>query len=398
MLAVWVAGGVFALCGALSMAEIASALPRTGGIYVFVREGWGRMTAFLFGWAQLLIIRAAALGAISITFAEYAFRVAGLDPSLPDRLIPVRLTAAAAIAVTGLFNVVGVRWGALVTNVTTLAKYGGLVFIVLVAFLLGLPQTGGHFTPAFPPGSFSIGAAGLALVSTLWAYDGWADLSFAAGEVRDPQKNLPRALIGGTLLVIAIYLLANLAYLAVLPIEEIRRSPLVAAEVAQRLLGDPGVVFVAVTVTFSTFGVLNSTLFTAPRVIFAMADDGLFLRGVAAVHPRFETPWVSVLLCAALGIAFVLLRSFEQLADQFVTALLPFYGLAVAAIFRLRRDPAYRPAFRVPLYPVVPLVFLASVIFLLGNALVDAGSRLPTLIILGVILAGIPVYRVVAAR
>ena len=398
MLAVWAAGGVFALCGALTLAEIASALPETGGLYVFCRDGWGRLAGFLFGWGQFSMIRAASLGAISITFAEYFFRVTGQNPQAPDKVMAVRWFAAFAIALTAGFNVLGVRFAANVSNVTVLAKYGALVFIVVVALALGLPATGGHFTPAAPAGSFSMAAFGLALVSTLWAFDGWADLAYNAGEVKDPQRNLPRALIGGTLLVVAIYLAANVAYLAVLPIEKIRVSKLVAADAAEAVLGTVGAAFVSVTVMVSTFGTLNTVLFTSPRVFFAMAADRLFFRTVASVHPRFGTPWVSISMTAGLGIVFVLSRSFEQLADVFVTAFLPFYALAVASIFRLRKRPGYAPSFRAPLFPLVPVLFIASVLYLLGNAIIQPESRWSTLAVLGVVAAGIPVYYLTVGR
>ena len=398
MLSVWVMGGVFALCGALTLAEVASALPQTGGIYVFVRDGWGRLPAFLLGWGQLVMIRAASLGAIAITFSEYFHRVIGIDPIAPEHVTQVRIGAAIAILLTGSFNILGVRLGAAVTNVTTVAKYGGLLFIILIAFAIGWPKTGGYFTPAVPAGSVSTTAFGLALVSTLWAFDGWADLSYAAGEVKDPQRVLPRALIGGTLLVIAIYLLANVAYLAVMPIEEIRHSKLVAADVAQRLIGPKGVVFVAVTVMLSTFGTLNASLFTTPRIFFAMAEDKLFFPAVARVHPKFGTPWVAIALTAGLGAVFVMLRSFEQLADAFVTAFLPFYALAVAAIFRLRRNPDYKPSFRVPFYPVVPLLFVVSVVYLLANGFINPASRWMTIGVFAVLLAGAPVYYLTVGR
>jgi len=398
MLSVWVMGGIFALCGALTLAEVASALPQTGGIYVFVRDGWGRLPAFLLGWGQLVMIRAASLGAIAITFSEYLHRVIGIDPVAPEHVMQVRIGAALAILLTGTFNILGVRLGSAVTNLTVVAKYGGLLFIILVAFAIGFPRTGGYFTPAMPSGSITTTAFGLALVSTLWAFDGWADLSYAAGEVKDPQRTLPRALIGGTLMVIVIYLLANVAYLAVMPIEEIRTSKLVAADVAQRLIGPGGVVFVAVTVMLSTFGTLNASLFTTPRIFFAMADDKLFFPAVAKVHPKFETPWVAIALTAGLGALFVLTRSFEQLADAFVTAFLPFYALAVAAIFRLRGRPEYRPSFRVPLYPVVPLLFVVSVIYLLANGFINPASRWMTISVFGVLLAGVPVYYLTVGR
>lgn len=392
LLSVWVAGGLFALCGALTLAELTGAFPQTGGAYVFIREGWGRLTAFCFGWAELVLIRAASLGAISMTFAEYLLRVLGFDASVEPYRSRVHYVAAVAIVLTATFNYLGVRWGSLVQNLTTLAKYGGLLFIIVLALAIGLPRTGGHFTPAAPEGSFHIAAFGLALVSVLWAFDGWADLSFVAGEVKDPRRTLPRAIIIGTLLVIAIYLLANVAYLAVMPVGEIRQSRLVAADVAQRLMGAPGVIFVAATVMLSTFGTLNGTLLTAPRIFFAMADDGLFFRKVAAVHPKYGTPYVSILLTTGLGVVFVLLRTFEQLADTFVTAIVPFYALAVAAIFVLRKRADYDPPFKVPLYPVVPALFILATCFLLGNAIIDPSSRWQTIGVLGVVLLGIPVY------
>jgi APA family basic amino acid/polyamine antiporter len=392
LLLVWTCGGLLALCGALSLAEVAARLPRTGGIYAFLREAWGPLPAFLFGWAELVVIRAAATGAIALTFAEYAFRLAGLPGGAG-----VRWAAAAAIVVVAAVNVVGVRWGAAVQNLTTLAKYGGLLVVVLLALALWLPRGGGHFTAAAPPGSFALAPFGLALVSVLWAFDGWADLSFVAGEVRDPQRTLPRALIGGTVAVIAIYLAANLAYLAVLPVDELRRSPLVAAEVGQRVLGSAGAVFIGVTVVISTFGTLNGTLLTTPRIFFAMAGDGLLFRPLARVHPRFQTPYVSIAVGAGLGVVFVLARTFEQLTDAFVVAIAPFYALGVAAVFRLRRRGEAAP-FRVPGYPVVPALFVLAMLFLLGNALVDPSTRVATAAVLGVVAAGIPVYAVVARR
>ena len=213
MFAVWITGGVLALCGALTLAEVAGAYPNTGGIFDFIRRAWGRLAAFLFGWAELSIIRAASLGAISTTFAEYFLRVLGFDPSLAPYSEYVHYIAAVAIAVTAAFNYIGLRSGSLVQNLTTLAKYFGLLFIVVLALGYGFTHDGiAHFAPVAPPGSFSGGAFGLALVSVLWAYDGWADVSYVAGEVTEPRKNLPRAIIGGTVAVMVIYVLANVGY------------------------------------------------------------------------------------------------------------------------------------------------------------------------------------------
>jgi basic amino acid/polyamine antiporter, APA family len=399
LLAIWITGGIFALCGALTLAEVAGVFPRTGGVYVFIRESWGRLPAFLFGWAELVLIRAAALGAISTTFSEYFIRVLGYDPGTAPYSRYVHYVAAAAILLTATFNYVGIKWGALVQNVTTLAKTGALLIIIVLALVIGLPQTGGgHFTPAVPPGSFSIASFGLALVSVLWVYDGWADVSFVGGEVKDPEKNLPRVLIFGTLIIIGLYLLANVAYLAVLPVEEIRQSKLVAADVADKLVGAAGVAFVSVAVMISTFGTLNGSVMTGSRVLFAVAEDGLLFKPIATVHPKFQTPSVAIALSAGLGVLFVLLGTFEQLADAFVTAIVPFYALAVGSVFIFRRRAGYNPSFRVPGYPVVPAIFILATLLLLGNAIIDPSSRVPTLAVLGVILLGIPIFYVSKGR
>jgi APA family basic amino acid/polyamine antiporter len=392
LLAIWVTGGLFALCGALTLAEVASVFPRTGGVYVFIRESWGRLPAFLFGWSELLIIRAASLGAVSTTFSEYLLRVLGHDPRVAPYSSYVHYIAAAAILLTATFNYVGIKWGSLVQNVTTLAKTGALLLIIILALAIGLPQTGGHFTPAVPSGSFSFARFGLALVSVLWVYDGWADISFVGGEVKDPERNLPRVLIFGTLIVIGLYLLANLAYLAVLPVDEIRHSKLVAADVADRLVGTAGVAFVSIAVMISTFGTLNGSVMTGSRILFAMAADGLLFKPIAIVDRKFQTPGVAIWLGATIGVIFVLAGTFEQLADTFVTAIVPFYALAVGAVFVLRRRAGYHPPFRVPLYPVIPALFIVATVLLLGNAIIDPASRVPTLAVLGVILLGIPIF------
>ncbi|MBA3919291.1 MAG: hypothetical protein C0516_11980 [Gemmatimonas sp.] len=398
LMAVWAVGGLFALCGALTLAELAGAMPRTGGYFVYIREAWGRLPAFLYGWAEFTLIRAAALGGISLTFAQYFLRALGFDPSIAPYDAYAHYVAAAALALMATINVVGLKWGSLVQNVTTVAKYGGLVIIILLAFALGLPKTGGNFTPAAPAGSFSVSAFGLALVSVLWAFDGWGDLAKVSGEVADPRRTLPRAIVLGTLAIIAIYLLANLAYLSVLTVDEMRRAPLVAADVAQRLIGPVGVTLVSLTVLISTFGSVNGSLLTGPRIFFAMADDGLFFRQVAAVHPTFKTPYVAIIMTGILGVTFVLLRSFEQLADIFVTASLVFYVLSIGAIFKLRRRPDWNPPVRTPFYPLVPALFCLAVLFLLGNALMDSAQRIPTLGVFGVILLGVPVYYLTVGR
>jgi basic amino acid/polyamine antiporter, APA family len=252
-----------------------------------------------------------------------------------------------------------------------------------------------HFT-APSAGPLVVGSMGLALVSVLWAYDGWADLSFAAGEVKDPQRNLPRAIIFGTLALIGIYVLTNLAYLYVLPIESIRQSPLVAADTMMALFGRAGVVLVSVFVMISSFSSLNGSMLASPRVFFAMADDGLFFEPIARVHPRYKTPYVAIILAATLGIALVMSRSFEALTEMFVLAIWPFYALGVAAIYRLRRlRPELPRPYKAIGYPVVPAIFIASVAAFVLNALVS--QPISTAITFALILAGLPVYQFVFA-
>src|SRR5256884_4849044 len=238
MLVVWVLGGLLALCGALTYAELAAMFPRSGGVYVYVREGFGRLPAFLFGWSELLLIRASALGAIATPFAEYLLRSLGLDPTRPPYDGAVHWVAALAIVLTATLNYVGVRWSALLLNFTTAAKYGALALLVLLAFVVGQASFG-HFAEA-GGGPGQGGRFGPALVSGLRGDDGWGDLSFVGGEVRDPERNLPRALIVGTVAIIAIYLLVNAAYLYLLPLGQMARSPLVAADAAQAGLGPAG--------------------------------------------------------------------------------------------------------------------------------------------------------------
>ena len=288
MLGLWVLGGVITLCGALSLAELAAALPESGGFYAYLREGWGRPTAFLFGWAELIVIRASALGGISIVFGEYCLRSLGVDPVTHPTA--ARALAAGAIAFAAAANIIGARVGATIVSVSTVVKFAALGAIVFASLLLG-GQHGGtfaHLTPAIGA-TITAGNFGLALVSVLWAYDGFGDLSLVGGEVKDPQRNLPRAIIGGTLAIIAIYLLANLAYLYMMPVDAIGRSPLVAADTMMAIFGRTGVVVVSSFVMISSFSSLNGIMLAAPRIFFAMADDGLLFGAMARVHPRFQT-------------------------------------------------------------------------------------------------------------
>lgn len=385
VLLTWAFGGLLALCGALTLAELAAALPRSGGVFAYILEAFGPLPAFLFGWSYLAVIRAAALGAIATIFAEYLTRFVALEP------MQVRYVAAGLIVLVGIFNYVGVARAAAVMNLATVGKFGALAVLVGLAFLAGDGNTA-NFT-ASSGSAVSMSAVATVLVAVMWTYDGWADLSYMGGEVRDPQRTLPRALILGTVAIIAIYMAVNVAYIYLVPLPEMATSPLIAATAAERipLLGDLGARGVALVVMLSTFGAVNGSMMTGPRVFFAMADRGLFFPAIARVSPRFHSPSTAIWLAVALGVIYVLFNDFAQLADKFVLGIWPFYTLAVAAVFVLRRRrPDLERPYRVWGYPVVPIVFLVSSVGMVVNALVT--RPVDTGITFGIILLGLPVY------
>ncbi|MFI5385494.1 MAG: APC family permease [Fimbriimonadales bacterium] len=453
MLAVWVIGGLFVLCGALTLSEVGGAFPYSGGLYVYVREAYGRQAAFLFGWAQLVLLRPSSIGAVAIVFGQYFVRLFGIQEGQPGYNAWSAVMASGAILTVTIANVLGVKLGTSIQNLTVIAKVAGLLLLIVLALAIGLPHAATHFTPAIPSGSFTVPMFGLALVSVLWAYDGWADGSYISGEIVNPRKNVPRAILFGTAIIIAVYLLANLAYLSVFSVQEIGKSEIIAADSMSKLVGAWGVTFIVATVMISTFGTLSATVLTSPRIFFALSEDRLFFEPLARVHPRFKTPYVAVALCGALGITYVIAatalsgsKAFGALTDAFVIGIVPFYALSVGSVFVFRRraliharsavvsqspqrgslpvpgalppapgmedsliDPvesghlethphAYAPPVHAPLYPLTPLLFVASTIFLLGNSLVDRASRIPTLVTLGILVVGSPIYYGTIAR
>jgi amino acid transporter len=376
--------------------------PRSGGLYVYIREAFGPMAAFVFGWAELLVIRPASYGAISIVSAEYLWRLTGYEGAAllgPVPLSRAQITAAFLVALTAAVNYRGVHLAALVQNVSTVLKISALLAIVVMGLTLVPTATAvaGGAAASAPASDAAAGtmalisAFGLALVSILWAYDGFADLVFIAGEVKDPQRNLPRALIIGTSGIIGLYLMTNWVYVYVIPLPDMPGSPLIAADVATRLVGTFGVVFISAAVALSTFGSLNGSTMTGPRIFFAMAEDGLFFRGIAQVHPRFGTPARSIVLMAVLGMFYVFARTFAQLADQFIVGIWPFYAAGVVALFVLRRrHPEVERPYRTWGYPWVPASFLLGAVFLLGNYLVQEPVIFAADV--AVIASGVPVY------
>src|SRR5258705_4299171 len=399
----WVLGAVVVLCGALTYSELAAAFPRSGGVYVFVRESFGPLPAFLFAWAELWIIRPGAFGAIGITASAYTLRTIGADPAAVAAVIgPIEIRAeqllgAGFIVLVGTVNYFGIHRGAILQNLSTVFKVGALALLVVVGFALGTPSEtlpGGILAQR---ASVGLSPFLLAMVAILWAYDGWADLGLVGGEVKQPQKTLPRALLIGTSIVVVLYLAANLVYLYLIPIQHMKQAELVAADVARLSIGSAGVVVVSAAIAVSTFGTLNGSMMTAPRIFFAAAEDRLFPKAIARVDPRTHAPTGAVVLMTAMGMIFILVRTFTALADQFIIGIWPFYALAVAGVFVLRRTkPGLERPYLTWGYPVVPLVFLVAALFLLGNYLVRETASFA--VDIGIILTGVPIYLWLAWR
>jgi len=383
MMLTWLVGGLVAVTGALSLAEVAALFPRAGGLYVYLREAYGPLTSFLFGWL-ILIISPASTAAVALAFGEYVGR---LVPALAGN---ERVMAVLSIVVFAAANYRSVRYGAAIQNVLTSAKVLGIASLTLAAFTFSAaapPSTVSD--PPLPPATWS--GFGLGLVAVLFAYNGWQDATSIAGEVRDPGRALPRALIGGTLTVAIVYLAVNAAYLHTLSMSEMARSPLVAAEMAVRLVGPIGAVVINALVCASTLGTVNVSMIVYPRIFFAMAEDRLFFRGMAAVHPRYATPHPAIVLAAVFGVAYVTLRSFEQLIEIFILGSLPFWALAVAAVPVLRwRRPDLPRIYRTPGYPVIPLFFVTAMLALIANSLREHPEAAG--LTLGALLVGIPIY------
>jgi amino acid transporter len=361
VIAAWVIGGLLSICGSLVLTELAVTHPRTGGLYVFIREGFGNAWAFMFGWANLWVIKPTVIASITTVFALYFCQVLGLPRSAE---FPV---GAGTILLLTFINWFGVKQGAGTQSLFTTAKMLGILALCVAAFALPTTHAAEPVrlgTAAMDAGTRSLLAAmAAAMISILFAYDGWTDSTYVAGEIVNPRRTLPVAIVGGTWLVVAVYVLVNFAYYRVLSPQEMASYEAVGSETIHRLLGDPGARVLAVLVAVSTFGTINGAILTGPRVTQAMAADGLLWRPLAALDPRRETPalalWVQALLsCVWLWAA----KGFEDVSGWFVTTSWLFYGVTTAALFVQRRREARgelaAPSYRTPLHPLPAIVFI----------------------------------------
>jgi APA family basic amino acid/polyamine antiporter len=389
-LGAWVLGGIVALIGAFCFGELGYRRPHAGGGYVYLREAWGPLPAFLYGWALLLVIATGAIAAVAVTFADYALALAGLPPHLSP---PV---AVGAIIVLAGVNYVGVAPGAVTVNVLTVLKLLALATVIAVGLALAVPaQVSASPRTAAVAGPWLL-TLGAALVPVLFTYGGWQQTNFIAEEIVAPERTLPRALVMGVLIVVAVYLLANLAYLRVLGPHGLARSTAPAADTMRALLGPAGGTFIAAGIAVSTFGFLDLVILVTPRVLQAMAADGLFFPSLAELHPRFRTPTRAIMLETAWAIVLTVSGTFGQLVDYVSFGDWIFFGLTVAGLYRLRAIDARRgqppaPAgIAVPGYPWTPVVFVAAAALVVVSAVY--GNPANAAIGTGLLLLGIPVY------
>jgi APA family basic amino acid/polyamine antiporter len=387
MLAVWIVGGIACVFGALALAELAAAYSETGGIYVYLREAYGPLAGFLFGWTLFLVVDSGTIAALSMAFASKY-----LPHFIP--LAPAGQKAAAIFFILVLIgiNYVGVRRGALFQNLLTGLKFAALLGVVAAVFLSARGDWGNLTTPAASDlGGGIVGKFGLALVAVLWAYKGFEASTFNAGETRNPSRTIPVGLIAGCGLVTVLYIVANVAYLYAVPAAKMAGSDRIAADAMRVAVGPVGASIVAFVILFSIMGAANGHILTGPRVYYAMAKDGLFFRKMAEIHPKYRTPHVSLLVVGAWSILLSLSGTFEQLLRYAVFGNWIFMGLAVFGVFILRRKrPDLPRPYRTLGYPVTPAVFVLAALFVTVNAII--GTFWNSFAGLVIIALGIPAY------
>jgi APA family basic amino acid/polyamine antiporter len=386
-LAVWVLGGAIAMTGAFIFSELGARRPHAGGGYVYLREAYGSLPAFLYAWSLLLVIATGAIAAVAITFANYVVALTDVDLRAT---VPIAM--AAVVALTGI-NYIGVEPGALTQNIFTVLKLVALAALILIGLLAGGGQQAESTPAPGPPGSLPL-AIGSALVPVLFSYGGWQQTNFIAGEIRSPERNLPRAIVIGVAIVVVIYVLTNLAYLRALGAGGLAASTAPAADAMGRLLGPTGTTFIALAIAVSTFGFLDLVILVTPRVYQAMASDGLFFPSMAALHPKYHTPSVALIFQATWALLLVYSGEYEALAAYVVFGDWIFFGLAASTLLVFRRRDrmagAPAPAVSTPLFPLSVFLFmLAALYVVVGSIASNPGDALKGAVL---ILAGIPVY------
>jgi APA family basic amino acid/polyamine antiporter len=401
LLLAWTLGGVFALAGGLTYAEMGAMYPRSGGVYVFLREAYGPLPAFLYGWVALLVVISGGIAAVSVGFAEYlSYFIPPLSPNntlfetaigrYPVRISAGQMVAGASVLVLGAINYVGVRSGNMTNAVLTAAKVAGLAALPILA--LFAYRTTPQLMPVVPPDLARPAASlGIAMIAVLWTYEAWYFITYAAGEIRDPRRNIPRALALGVLGLTTIYLTVNVAYFFALSLDEIRGVTRIAEKAAIALVGPGGAAFVAGTVVLSTFGCNAAAVLAGSRLLFAMSRDGVFFPSAGSVHPVYHTPHVAIVALTLWSTLLTLSGTYEQLFTYVMFSSVLFSVFGGVALFRLRR---IRPDMPRPYltwgYPLVPGLFVAGSIAFVLNTLFE--RPVESLAGLGLLALGLPAY------
>lgn len=382
-LLVWFAAGVLSLLGALTYGELAAARPEAGGLYVFLREAFGPFVGFLYGWTLFFVIGSGTVAALAAAFTGYLMQLVSLTP------LAGRAASLAMIVVVMLINLRGTRSSVRVQNATTAFKFLALVVMSLL-LLTGGPVDPVAATAAIAPAPLA--GVGLAMIGVLWAYEGWQYATFSAGETRDPQRVFPRAIALGTVTLIFVYCLANVAYVRALGPDGVMQSTGVAASAMRAMFGETAGRAVAIAILVSIFSAANANVLTSSRVFYAMARDGVFFRRLAFLHPTTGTPALAIIVSSVWAMALAATGTFEQLLTYVVFTGWIFYALGAVSLFVFRRrEPAASRPFRVPGYPLTPLLFVGAAAAIVVNALMTTPGR--AMVGIAVVLAGAPAYR-----
>lgn len=386
ILAVWLLGGILALSGALTFAELGGMIPEAGGVYRFLADSYGGLAGFLYGWVYFLVVNTGGLGALALAFATYF-----------GYLVPLSSAGVTLVAIGGLIlltviNVLGVRAGGVFSDIFTLLKLAGIAGLLVLAFGWG-DFSGIDLGVLWPSQGRSMsGALSVALIGVLWSYGGWQHATYTAAEAKNPSHTVPRALMLGAAVVVAVYVAVNVAYMMLLPVEVIASSDQVAADAAARVLGPVGGSLIALTIFISTFGTAGIYTLTAPRIYFAMARDGVFFRSVASVHPRYNTPAWAIILQTVWGIVLILFwGTFEELISYVVFTDWIFFGLAGASVFILRRKKPDAPRpYRTLGYPFTPLLFVGGSAWFVISTMIEKPAQAGVGLLF--LALGVPVY------
>lgn len=389
---VWLFSGLFALWGGLSYAELGASMPNTGGAYLYIREAYGKFWAFLYGWITFWVVNTGSIATLASAFGIYMSHIIPINP------LTQKLFSIGAILFLTYINYRGIRSGATTQNITTFIKVGGLALLILGGIFFSQKQWS-NFQPFWPDHfSFSIlSNFGLAMVGTLWAFEGWHMMPMAGGEIRSPRRNIPMGMITGLLMLVALYFLANFSYLTQLSIPDMANSPFVAADSAKQIAGQAGALVISLVILISVIGAANSNLMATTRVFFSMAKDGVFFQKVTTVHPVYHSPSFSIILQGIWACLLTLMvGTFEDLFTFTISASAIFYGVTVGAVFILRKKyPDMNRPYKVWGYPITPALFIIVVTAFVINTTINTLSTQPQnigifLLILG---AGLFAYR-----